>query len=408
MRLEVKFQEDNLAISAAMAEEEETMTADFGQVVNTGISGNEKDPTVPDWAKKPEPPRYGVRDIVGAVGEDVSGTVQRPYTVDEEKNYLYVYDEPVEASEGAEIFNCYDGDREGYGSDRNIATGFMSQASGFRTQAIGNYSKAEGWWTRADGQCAVASGLLSIASGHFSHAEGTRTQATTNNAHSEGDMTVASGRQSHAEGQGTIASGFCSHAEGSNTQATNYYSHAEGLGTIAAGRNQTAMGKYNVKDTSSLLIVGNGTKDTDRKNAYKLDDKGNGWYAGTVETVGVVLRNPDGTKETLTSPVVSVEDIDGGHRVTITDKNGTKTFDVMDGKDGRTPEKGKDYFTEADIQEITDHVLDALRSTVKAAKIGTVTLLADAWVGTGNLYSQEVSIEGVTEYSQVDITPSVE
>lgn len=34
------------------------------------------------------------------------------------------------------------------------------------------------------------------------------------------------------------------------------------------------------------------------------------------------------------SPVVSVEDIDGGHRVTITDKDGEKVFDVMDGKDG--------------------------------------------------------------------------
>lgn len=34
------------------------------------------------------------------------------------------------------------------------------------------------------------------------------------------------------------------------------------------------------------------------------------------------------------SPVVAVEDIDGGHRVTITDKNGAKQFDVMDGKDG--------------------------------------------------------------------------
>lgn len=34
------------------------------------------------------------------------------------------------------------------------------------------------------------------------------------------------------------------------------------------------------------------------------------------------------------SPVVSVEEITGGHRVTITDAEGTKTFDVMDGKDG--------------------------------------------------------------------------
>lgn len=34
------------------------------------------------------------------------------------------------------------------------------------------------------------------------------------------------------------------------------------------------------------------------------------------------------------SPSVSVYDINGGHRVTITDKDGNKTFDVMDGKDG--------------------------------------------------------------------------
>lgn len=34
------------------------------------------------------------------------------------------------------------------------------------------------------------------------------------------------------------------------------------------------------------------------------------------------------------SPVVSVTAITGGHRVTITDKNGTQSFDVLNGKDG--------------------------------------------------------------------------
>lgn len=41
-------------------------------------------------------------------------------------------------------------------------------------------------------------------------------------------------------------------------------------------------------------------------------------------------------------------------------------------------------------------------------KIREVTLLADAWVGEDNLYHQVVTIEGVTENSQVDLTPSVE
>ena len=42
------------------------------------------------------------------------------------------------------------------------------------------------------------------------------------------------------------------------------------------------------------------------------------------------------------------------------------------------------------------------------SRIGEVTLTGDGWNGEGNLYSQVVSIDGVTEYSQVDLTPSVE
>lgn len=42
------------------------------------------------------------------------------------------------------------------------------------------------------------------------------------------------------------------------------------------------------------------------------------------------------------------------------------------------------------------------------AAIGEVTLLAANWVSNGNLHSQAVTIAGVTENSQVDLTPSVE
>lgn len=238
-----------------------------------------------------------VRKNIHSVGQYATGLTYTPYEVVEtglntsEHTVTETPLDPVVAADGAEIYNDYDG---------NIATGLFAIATGYRTQATGNYARSNGWWTKADGQCSNAEGLLSVASGHFSHAEGTRTKATTNNAHSEGDMTTASGRQSHAEGQQTVASGFCSHAEGSGTKATSYYSHAEGLGTIAAGRNQTAMGKYNVRDTTSLLIVGNGTSDTARSNAYKLDAKGNAWYAGTVECAGIILTSPNGTRFKLT------------------------------------------------------------------------------------------------------------
>ena len=64
------------------------------------------------------------------------------------------------------------------------------------------------------------------------------------------------------------------------------------------------------------------------------------------------------------SPVVTVEPIEGGHRITITDAIGTQSADVLNGKDGKdgadgkdgqdgyTPVKGEDYFTPEDVQEI--------------------------------------------------------
>lgn len=42
------------------------------------------------------------------------------------------------------------------------------------------------------------------------------------------------------------------------------------------------------------------------------------------------------------------------------------------------------------------------------ARIGEVTLPATSWTGSGHLYSQVVTIDGVTVNSQVDLTPSVE
>lgn len=43
-----------------------------------------------------------------------------------------------------------------------------------------------------------------------------------------------------------------------------------------------------------------------------------------------------------------------------------------------------------------------------SARIGEVTLPANGWIGTGNLFSQVVTISGVTAHTQVDLTPSVE
>ena len=60
-----------------------------------------------------------------------------------------------------------------------------------------------------------------------------------------------------------------------------------------------------------------------------------------------------------------------------------------------------------------EYVMDAKKyidSLVKApsAWLSNVTLLASKWAGSNGLYSQVVTISGITEYSKVDLLPSVE
>ena len=121
-----------------------------------------------------------------------------------------------------------------------------------------------------------------IASGDYSHAENFKTTASGYSSHAEGLNTIASGYGAHAEGANTIAKGAYSHATGYYTEANGVQSVASGEGTIAAGRNQHVSGSYNVEDTSSLVIVGNGAASNNRSNAYKLTKDGNGYYTGDV------------------------------------------------------------------------------------------------------------------------------
>lgn len=57
---------------------------------------------------------------------------------------------------------------------------------------------------------------------------------------------------------------------------------------------------------------------------------------------------------------------------------------------------------------ITDEHLKIIAKNISLARIRTVNILASNWVGTDSPYSQVVEIEGVTENSQVDLTPSVQ
>lgn len=234
-----------------------------------------------------------------------------------------------------------------------FANGPYSHVEGLDNLALGSSSHAEGRTTISSGTSSHSEGFGTVASEYGSHAEGWQTTSSHYASHSEGRETTASGNNSHAEGYGTLSSGENSHAEGVSTVASGRGSHAEGEGTSAMSALQHVEGKYNIKDYVKYAhIVGNGTSDSARSNAHTLDWSGNAWYAGKV-SVGTTSNVP-------------------------------------------TPTNANDL--------VTKKYVDNKFST----RTASVTLASTDWAGTESPYSQEVTVDGATSNSKVDLQPTGE
>lgn len=198
---------------------------------------------------------------------------------------------------------------------KTVASGLRGHAEGMHTSASGENSHAEGYFTSANGKNSHAEGQsilapggddISIAlqaNGEAAHAEGCATKAYGKCSHAEGWATQAGGVAAHAEGNYTIAKGSYSHAEGNNTEAIGNSSHAEGNATEAIGDSshaggykssasapfsfchgrelrtvgiepQAAFGCFNETNSTMLFSIGNGSSDTDRKNAFSINKSG--------------------------------------------------------------------------------------------------------------------------------------
>lgn len=87
-----------------------------------------------------------------------------------------------------------------------------------------------------------------------------------------------------------------------------------------------------------------------------------------------------------------------------------KKVSVSEGPDNTAAveEDFSDAFSEweARLDEVNKVLSDLELS--KPSRIAYATLLSSAWEGGENLYSQTVTIDGVTKNTQVDLTPSVE
>ena len=224
--------------------------------------------------------------------------------------------------------------------EENVANGPYSTAQGIYTKAEGFASHAEGDAAYAIGHVSHAEGSLTLAYGEASHTEGigdcvyyeitahpdTYTyqldnlgedvqdgwvaydenskkayvvSSRTNNTivliggseFNVGDTlafysSAAYGEASHAEGYNTAALSDYSHAEGKLTKVLYDVEagHAEGYGTVADTPYLHVEGLFNAYDGHHdyIHVVGNGTDNDNRSNAYTLDLTGNAWYAGGI------------------------------------------------------------------------------------------------------------------------------
>lgn len=194
---------------------------------------------------------------------------------------------------------------EGAGSN---ATATAAHAEGIFTNSGGYASHAEGVFTTASGNETHAEGLSTVASGTAGHAEGCGSRATASYSHASGWYSYARGYASTATGYNTDALGRYSFTSGVQSAANNDAAAAIGCGTRADSPYQFASGKYNARDffTKYAHIIGNGTDDYTRSNAYTLDWEGNGWFAGDVYVHSNSGTNQDaGSKRLVTEDDIS-------------------------------------------------------------------------------------------------------
>lgn len=132
------------------------------------------------------------------------------------------------------------------------------------------------------GSMAFATGNDNFMLGNYGFAAGTKNSVFSNGGFAQGGNNIVKGIYGSAMGANCEAIADASHAQNLFCKALGYGSDAGGMYTIADLTAQFVRGKYNDSVPNAIAIFGNGTSETNRKNAFYLTTGGNGWFAGDV------------------------------------------------------------------------------------------------------------------------------
>ena len=208
---------------------------------------------------------YRAKEIISIVADGVTLT-ESDYTV-------------MDDGQEIRIARYYDEIKATYTTDK-IVTAY-TLGNRHKSGHVGANSVAMGRSVIASMPFAIALGLSTEANGRASLAAGVHTETTGSYAVAFGSTGKADGFGSAVFGGGCRAKGMFSFADGEECETTGRNSHAMNRGTIARCGSQTVMGQYNVPDSGGYdsrgklaFIIGNGTADDNRSNAFAVDWNG--------------------------------------------------------------------------------------------------------------------------------------
>lgn len=169
----------------------------------------------------------------------------------------------------------------------NVGQGAV--AIGSDTKALDNNAFAGGFESIAKGKNALAFGVQaeantdqSVALGNEAKANGSLSIALGNKAKANNLCTFAVGNTAEASGDHSVAIG-----NGAKTREGKSNMVALGLGTIASSWGQVAVGRYNEETpTNAVFVVGNGTADGLRSNAFVVTTDGGVVMPGGLSAYG--------------------------------------------------------------------------------------------------------------------------
>ena len=178
---------------------------------------------------------------------------------------------------------------------------------------------------------------------------------------------------------------------GGTVDLSNYYTKAEVnniVSNISGGSSGTGVGIANMKLVNYELII-TLTDGTEHNLGNVRGEKGAKGDKGDKGEKGA-----DGINGF--SPTVEVTNITDGHKVTITDKNGIKSFDVKDGKNGTSGSGAADlsgYYTKSEVD-----------SKLKSIEVEpTKDLLYETVVANGGAVKNVEEVEFPTESKLSDV-----